>query len=136
MPGSAYFKKNYPLAPAIVQEILIYMTNSSPDSCRTRPHRTAVLKYHRRVKCYGPRGIKNMSVKHCHSYLDQKGTLVEESEAKGVEGARPADGGTSQDKDAGGNALIGAGNSMMACGCLLTLFITLPVLFILFLGGC
>jgi len=86
--------------------------------------------------CWEEIRIEAVKCKHCHSYLDEKGTIVEEGDAQKVEGARPADGEASQDKDAGGNALIGAGNSMMACGCLLTLFITLPVLFILFLGGC
>lgn len=80
--------------------------------------------------------IEARKCKHCHSYLDEKGTLVEEGEAQEVERTRPAEGEANQDKDAGGNALIGTGKSMMACGCLLTLFVTLPVLFILFLGGC
>jgi len=80
--------------------------------------------------------VEARKCKHCHSYLDQKGTLLEEDEARKLEGARPADGEAIQDKNAGGNALSGAGNSMMACGCLLMLFVTLPVLLILFLGGC
>ncbi|MFO7951912.1 MAG: hypothetical protein R6U91_03780 [Bacillota bacterium] len=80
--------------------------------------------------------INARKCKHCHSYLDDKGTFLEDDEAQGVEGARPVDREARQDKDTGDNALIGTGKSMMTCGCLLTLFITLPVLFILFLGGC
>ena len=80
--------------------------------------------------------IEARKCKHCHSYLDEKGTLVEEVEAQEVEETRPGNREAGQDIDTGGNALIGTGKSMMACGCLLTLFITLPVLFVLFLGGC
>jgi len=80
--------------------------------------------------------IEARKCKHCHSYLDEKGASLEDDEAQGVEETRPVNREARQNKDAGGNALIGAGNSMMACGCLLTLFITLPLLFILFLGGC
>ena len=80
--------------------------------------------------------IEARKCKHCNSYLDEKGASLEDDGAQGVEETSLVNREAGQDKDARGNALIGAGNSMMACGCLLTLFITLPVLFILFLGGC
>jgi len=73
---------------------------------------------------------------HCHSYLDEKGSSLKNDESQEVEETRPDKRETIQDKGTGGDALIGTGKSMMACGCLPTLFITLPVLFILFLGGC
>ena len=56
---------NYPSTPIIVQEILIHITNLILDSYRTRPLRAAIIKYHRKVKCYEPRGIKNMPVLLC-----------------------------------------------------------------------
>ena len=86
--------------------------------------------------CWEKIRIEAVKCKHCLSYLDEKGTIVEDDEAQGAEETRTVNREAGQDKNARGNALVGTGKSMMACGCLLTLFITLPVLIILFLGGC
>ena len=86
--------------------------------------------------CWEEIRIEAVKCKHCHSYLDEKSAPLDDDEAQGVEETRPDNREAGQDKDTRDNALIGTGKSMMACGCLLTLFITLPVLFILFLGGC
>ena len=80
--------------------------------------------------------IEACKCKHCHSYFDEKGSSLENDGTQGVEETRPVNREARQDKDTGGDALIGTGKSMMTCGCLLTLFITLPVLFVIFLSGC
>jgi len=80
--------------------------------------------------------IEARKYKHCYSYLDEKSTLIADKESQGARGASPVNRGVQQDKDTGVDALIGTGKSMMVCRCLMTLFITLPLLFLLFLGGC
>jgi len=96
----------------------------NPDESKNCPYCCEEIKIEAR-KC-----------KHCHSCLDEKGASLEEGEAQGVEETRPGNREAPKDKETRDNALVGTGKSMMACGCLLTLFITLPVLFALFLGGC
>jgi hypothetical protein len=81
--------------------------------------------------------IKAIAIKckHCQSFLDKEtGPVINEEQQKPETDQLV---GQAVDKKADlGSTLTKTGTSLMTIGCLLTLFVTIPIIFILFLGGC